>query len=335
MTGINLFNIWYVAYSNSDITGIAQLDSSWQNYGDSLDFSTKKPWCNIKTVTIGEDVFVWIPKFYYRKYTPDSGKYSGKPCLEISPTKHDGFKIHPAFMYKGFEKNGFYIAAYKSSQNGAAYVSVSNVLPEAGYSIILHSTAAANKNVNGVDGYHLQTFYETSAINMLLMIEIGTTDAQGKIGKGNSSGGKLVNTGTTDANYRGIYDYWGNGWEFVDGITSDSSGTIQIYDEAGNLTYVDTGVKVVSKNETLYIVYMYDKSGAGYDLSSVFLPKYFSTSVGNYGDKVYGACCSNLALLKGGGLNDGDMCGPFSLEFDIQRDRADNTVVGRMAKWDI
>ncbi len=38
MTGINLFNIWYVAYSNSDITGIAQLDSSWQNYGDSLDF---------------------------------------------------------------------------------------------------------------------------------------------------------------------------------------------------------------------------------------------------------------------------------------------------------
>ena len=152
---------------------------------------------------------------------------------------------------------------------------------------------------------------------------------------GNSSGGKLVNTGTTDANYRGIYDYWGNGWEFVDGITSDSSGTIQIYDEAGNLTYVDTGVKVVSKNETLYIVYMYDKSGAGYDLSSVFLPKYFSTSVGNYGDKVYGACCSNLALLKGGGLNDGDMCGPFSLEFDIQRDRADNTVVGRMAKWDI
>ena len=335
MTGINLFNIWYVAYSNSDITGIAQLDSSWQNYGDSLDFSTKKPWCNIKTVTIGEDVFVWIPKFYYRKYTPDSGKYSGKPCLEISPTKHDGFKIHPAFMYKGVEKNGFYIAAYKSSWKDSAYVSVSNAMPIDSLSMSWHSMKVANKNVNGVYGYHLQTFYETSAINMLLMIEIGTTDAQGKIGQGNSSSGKLVNTGTTDANYRGIYDYWGNGWDWVDGITSDSSGTIQIYDDMGNLTYVDTGVKITSLNTTLYIVSMYDNSGAGYDLNSVFLPKELSQSAGNYGDKTYGVCVANMNLAKGGGLYDGDMCGPFSLEFDFSRGMSYYTIVGRMAKWDI
>jgi hypothetical protein len=338
MPGINLFSLWHVAYSVGDITGIAQLDSSWQNYGDSLDFSIKTPWCNIKTVTIGDDSMVWIPKFYYRKYTPTDGKYSGKPCLEISPTKHDGFKIHPAFMYKGVEKNGFYIAAYKSSWKDSThqdFVSVAGVIPSYDVSISLSIYQAKKKNVNGVDGYHLQTFYETSAINMLLMIEIGTTDAQGKIGQGNSTGNELVNTGTTDATYRGIYDWWGNGWEWVDGITSDSSGTIQIYDDMGNLTYVDTGIKLVSWMAKLCIVSMYDNSGNGYDLSSVFLPKELSESAGNYGDKIWGACAANMALLKGGGLTDGDMCGPFSLEFDFPRDASYPSVVGRMAKWDI
>lgn len=337
MPGINLFALWHVAaYSVGDITGIVQLDSSsWQNYGDSLDFSKIKPWSDIKSVVIAGNSLAWIPKFYYRKYTPASGKYAGKSCLEISPTKHDGFRVHPAFMYKGVEKNGFYIGAYKNATKDDKLVSVVGVQPSYQDTMQAISEKIGRNNTGDIAGFHTQTFYETSAVNMLLMIEIGTTDAQAKIGRGNADSEEKMNNGSTDATYRGIYDWWGNGWEFVDGITSDSNGTIQIYDDLGNLTYVDTGVKVVSWNAALYIVSMYDNSGAGYDLGSVFLPKELSESAGSYGDKIWGACAPNLNLIKGGGFADGDTCGPFALEFDFQSSWTDPSIGGRMAKWDI
>ena len=337
MPGINLFNIWHVAaYSVGDITGIAQLDSaSWQNYGDSLNFSTVKPWSDIKSVVIAGNNLVWIPQFYYRKYTPTTGKYAGKSCLEISPTKHDGFKIHPSFMYKGVERAGFFIGAYKNALKDDMLVSIAGVQPSYQKTMQTVERLIDLNNTGGVAGFHNQTFYETSAVNMLLMIEIGTTDAQTKIGRGNADSKEKMNNGSTNATYRGIYDYWGNGWEWVDGITSDSNGTIQIYDDLGNLTYIDTGVKVVSWNAILYIVSMYDNSGAGYDLGAVFLPKEFSESAGSYGDKIWGACAPNLNLIKGGGFGSGDMCGPFALEFDYQSGMSNPAISGRMAKWDI
>lgn len=73
------------------------------------------------------DVFVFIPKFWYRTGHPDSPTYNsyGENAVEIrfdfantSEAISAGFKLHRAFIDGGLEKTGFFIGKYLASRSG-------------------------------------------------------------------------------------------------------------------------------------------------------------------------------------------------------------------------
>ena len=157
----------------------------------TLDFTKLAPWKNIETVTLDGEEMVRIPKFYVKVGTAPAGTdQSGKKCWWVSPTARKGYHVHPAFMHKGEELDQFYIGAYEAYSEGSNKAgSAKGKSPWV--SITFDQSQAACEAHNKADGtqtgWHLQNLYERSAVALLCMLEIGSPDAQGKIGAGNSS----------------------------------------------------------------------------------------------------------------------------------------------------
>jgi hypothetical protein len=330
----------------SEVVGIARISTGggagkWARVdanGDALtaDFAKIYPWAGITTVTIGSNSMTKIPAFWYKRGTAPTGSvYAGKPIIWVSDRARTGFKIHPAFMYKGAEKSCFYIGSYKCGGSSSKATSQKNVSPlvSINFTTMQSACSANNTGTTGeTAGWHLQNFYETSAVNMLLLIEMGTPDAQSAIGNGNVSSSAAVTNGSTNATYRGIYDWWGNVWEMVDGIRG-SGTTLTIYDLQGNQNYVNTG-KTPAYNG--YMTEMYTESADTYDLGAVFVPSAVdgTQSNGTYGDYIWGLT-SNWVAYRGAGWSDGAYAGAFALDLNCGASSALSDIGGRLAKYDI
>ena len=231
----------------------------------SIDFSTRPPYCNIKSVTIDGNDCVFIPAFWYKVHTPTSGAYAGQKIWSVSEKAIDGYTLHPAFMHNGVVQSGFYFSAYEAYNNSSKAGSASGKTPWLSISMVNAKTACTA--VGSL--WHLQTIYERHAIAMLMLTELGTSDVQSAIGSGNTNSSAAVTTGRSNAVWRGIHEFWGNVDEWFDGfyIYSDK---IRIFNTSGDGTYVDIAKNVYVESSGFAKV-MEDK-GTGYDLNSVFIP---------------------------------------------------------------
>lgn len=202
--------------------------------------------------SIGQ-VMVEIPKFYYNSFRTPSGYQ-----WEISPNKKAGFKLHPAFTDGVNEFNHVYFSAFEGSvydMSTDEYLledeqtvnfdtdklsSISGAKPCSGASqplTIINSRKLAN---NRGTGWMQQDFTTTSAIQLLYLIEYANFNTQSTIGLGvvNKSGGSgneseitggtshlgsssgmaEGSNGHTSISYRGIENFWGNIYKWVDGL---------------------------------------------------------------------------------------------------------------------
>ena len=151
--------------------------------------------------------------------------------IRIADKKTTGFELHPAFKHAGVEVDYIYVGAYKTSSNNK---SVSGASPTVDQTI---ATMRTNAKAKG-DGWSLIDIAAVSAIQMLILVEYANNNVQSVIGRGycdNKSSGARINTGScdtvsgltgrpsgtdglVDVVWRGIEGFWGNIWEWTDGV---------------------------------------------------------------------------------------------------------------------
>lgn len=329
------------------IVGIAQVTGgggagTWQRidaegnsvFTDAAFFNNHPTYNAIQDVTIDGQSMVKIPKFYYKRdSTPVGGDVPGKKGWWISNEPATGFELHPAFMDAGSEIDQIYVGKYECTNDGGTEAgSVVGVAPLVLIDFDTMKTRCTARNTGGVEGFHLWTIYELGAIQMLCLIENGGPDVQATIGAGNTAGSSAANTGSTNAEWRGIYELWGNCWHMVDGLRfTDSQDIIEVFDRDGDGTYVSTGF--VRIGETGWPTSMNSSYGATYDLRDVFVPATIAggSADGTYGDRLISSYAGTRCLHGGDWYAQGN-AGLFSYDWSKIATNMGSEMGGRLAK---
>jgi hypothetical protein len=269
----------------------------------SINFTNRPPYCNIVSSTVDGNAVVFIPAFYYKVVTPTTGTYTGKKIWFVSDSPKEGFTLHPAFMHNNVAQAGFYISAYEAWQNGSKAGSA------AGKTLWVSINLANAKSACTANGslWHLQNIYERHAIALLMLTELGTSDVQSAIGAGNSSSQAAVTTGSSNAVWRGIHEFWGNVHEWFDGFYT-TSGNIHVFDNTGTGTYV-TLSKSMNVSGNGFAKVLEDKA-SNYDLNSLFIPSDTSTTT-QFPDYAYVNTSGEYYPIASGTWGDGALCGAF------------------------
>ena len=151
-------------------------------------------------------------------------------------------------------KDAMYIGAYKGSELNGKLRSLSGKTPASDKTIGQFRDLA---HANGV-GYEQSTFYPLTYRQMMYIMKYKNLNSQKALGMGNV-GSSLKATGNTNTKGMdwgstssaeqmklfGIEDYWGNIWEWIDGLYNDGSRHIKTANDNFNDTgngYFDNGV---------------------------------------------------------------------------------------------
>jgi hypothetical protein len=318
-----------------------RVDENGNPLTSNPNFNAIAPWSGIQTVVIDGQTMVKIPKFYVKAGTIASGTYSGAKARWVCASKKDGFHIHPAFVKNGYVMDCIYMGAYEASldaNNKAS--SVVGVQP----SVV---GASANYAPPVLTGFRCEGVYDIAAVNYLLLIELGTPDAQTAIGRGNVESGTIKLTGSTNAVYRGIYEWWGNTPERIYDMTiamSGSSGSITRafipfptnQGDGGKVTYnfaLGSG----------HLGDLDDSHISTLDLNDLFVASSYSTIEQSLiPDSLYlnnenwNSSARNYSLLRGAGnATGGDSAGPFCINYYQSENTYDRQYYGyymRIAK---
>ena len=194
----------------------------------SSPFDTLMPWSGMVKETIGEDVFVKIPKFWF-KITKDGTKRK----IQIADKAASGFFVSPAHQDRGDgngERDYVYVSRYHVNN---AYKSKSGIIP---LGDITRATARSGCAGRGT-GYCQFDIMTLITIWYLYLVEFAHWNSQLKIGDGCGNNSSKENTGASDSmpyhtgtmqtsrttygvgcQYRWIEDLWGNVHDWVDGI---------------------------------------------------------------------------------------------------------------------
>ena len=175
-------------------------------------------------------VMVYQPRFFYRvvplvteKIVDGKGYHMRKARYYVSATPKTGFKLHPAFIKNGEEKNYVLIGAYEAclydvsaanyitddsqigdfaSGTGDKLSSIANVKPVSGitHNLIRRNCGVAAENRGA--GWSQLYGAIASATQMLMLIELGTFNTQNAVGRGvcdfaSGTGNESILTGGT------------------------------------------------------------------------------------------------------------------------------------------
>ena len=133
-------------------------------------------------------------------------------------------------------KEVFYLGAYKGYVASSKLRSLSGKAPTASQTIDTFRTQA---HANGA-GYEQSGFYQLIFRQCMYLLKYKNLDSQSAIGQGYVGGSAAANTGatntmgmdygtistTTQMKLFGLEDFWGNIWEWIDGIVTDSTRNI-------------------------------------------------------------------------------------------------------------
>ena len=299
------------------------------------DFDSIYPWSDMKrTVLPTGDVMVRIPVFYYKRYVE-----AGEEHIEIAAEALEGFIKHPG--------SGCYVGAYKTSSNDK---SVSGAEPTVSQT---RATMRTNARAKG-SGWGLIDEVTHSAIRMLYLVEFADSNSQAKIGRGWVDGNsEALNTGSCDALpitgiyltgrpagtdgktgviYRGIEDFWGNIWEFTDGLNVLDGQYYVCTDPskyADNTTdgYISVGYAGSTGWNASYI------TKNGIDPSNPWVELPIEAGVGSettgYADVVWSASGWRVAR-RSGDWNSGSLNGAWTLDVACDSSRAGTAFGSRL-----
>ena len=170
-------------------------------------------------------VMVEIPKFYY-KYS-----YAGTThSWSISLYPLSGFVIHPAFIRNGVVVPRRFFAAFNGYKDGSN--KLRSVLGQFPITNITRATARTYAN-NVSTSWSQVDFYLYSAVQLLYLIEYASFYSQSVIGNGATTWG-----GTNWNNYNGYYPVWKSGLSLFKGNkTFNNSPVDNVLGNGGWMTY--------------------------------------------------------------------------------------------------
>lgn len=129
--------------------------------------------------------------------------------------------------------------------------------------------------------------------------------------------------------WRGIVGLWGNVWQMVDGLQTNSDSEYRIWDADGNQNYVETDVEAPRDG---WFRRRSTERDQGFDLGAVFLP---SGTRGDRDESPYGNYfwrSSNSVAYHGGLLGYGEYAGLFCLHVGHSASSSYPGLGGRLAK---
>lgn len=332
------------------------------------DFDRIYPWSEIKRCNLSDagsvnayfgefgysdngsngQVMVEIPKFYYK-----ASKSGNLFTWEIAKERLNGFKVHPAFIRDGVEKDVIYIGAYEGSVDAGTLRSISGVQPSSDTQLPGAATIGDFRTYAQArgSGWEQRDYLTTSALQLLYMIEYGSFDSQTTIGRGVSdktsgSDNESENTGATSVlgnksgmangtnglvsiSYRGVENLWSNIWEWLDGINiRDYSAWIADHDFADatyTSPYVEYPVSLPTSNNS-YI------KNLGFDSSMdyILLPSEVGGSLIRYFYDNYWVNPGDRVVRAGGYWNSDDRGGLFALNLNYEFSSSNRRVGGRL-----
>ena len=287
----------------------------------SSDFDNCYPWSGIVRETLSTgDVMVKIPKFYFQRYREGNIEH-----IRIANKATSGFTLHPLFNHGGVESECAYVGAYKTSSNNK---SVSVATPQTSQS---RATMRNNAKAKGA-GWSLIDIAALSAIQMLILVEFANNDVQSVIGRGycddNSfslitgtcddvsglTGRPAGTNGKVDVVWRGIEGFWGNVWEWVDGVNWHT-GTYYVcndpskYTDDTSMNYTDLSFTGSSYWNRDYIT----EEGLDITNNHVILP--IAANAGSSSTYECDTCWSTTGwrvFRHGGDCDYGSFCGLFA-----------------------
>lgn len=299
-------------------------------------FNAHPVWGGMQDVSIDGQTMVKVPKFYIKRAVIASGANAGKEGFWISDQPLAGYSIHPAFRNAGADIDQFWIGKYQASMDGAKLASKPGVLPVVSKSLTQFITDANARNVSGVTGFMLHSFYQWSAIQWLYLVENATMNSQAKTGQGRVSVSSAANVDAADvaqATYRGIVGLWGNVWQWIDGLKT-ASNAIWLWDKNGNRVLTSTGQKRTAAAGTIYPTTFMAQNGAGYDFDDVFIGDTGPTSNSNATapDQQYFNEASEYFPFVGGDWSIGAAAGLWDVHCGSAASSTNAGIGGRLAK---
>lgn len=274
----------------------------------------------IERVLVDGQVMNRVPKFYVKHDTPTSGSLAGSKITYLSPTRLDGYHVHPAFMNNGQEIPYYLLGCYKASldSTNTKCQSVHGVYPAVSKNFFTFKGLCAARNADGVSGFMMQDVYQTHAVKLLMLAEFATPDMQAVLGMGHVAGtaAVTVDSAANHTPWRGFHGLYGNVWEMVDGVRADTNRRLEIFRNDGTRAYVSTNLAMAVFNAnqgyTGWITEMFRDVADGYDMRDVFIPNATTPTEtsGTYADNHYGAS-PNGVWYSGGGWGNGAAAGVF------------------------
>lgn len=182
-------------------------------------------------------VMVEIPKFYWYYEEPSSNVYQ----WWVSPIEFDlNYEVHPAFITGATTKDYIYMSAFEGNVSSSTLRSISGVQPSTSTNVAgTINNFRTYAQARGT-GWQMQTYWATNALQILYSVEYANFDSQTTIGKGYvdaaaGSANESINTGATISlgntsgaasgtdglsaiSYRGVENFWGNIFKWVDGL---------------------------------------------------------------------------------------------------------------------
>lgn len=315
-------------------------NSPWQRIdqaGNSVDtdvsyFNDHPVYTGITDAVIDGQHMVRLPAFYYRAGKVEGGEHDDKKAVWISNKPAEGFRLHPAFMDAGATLDAFHVGKYQGTDDNGKLGSQPGLMPKTRINFPDIKASAAARNTSDITGFQLWSVYHLAAIQTLALIELGTPDARSILGDGyvNGSGVRAVDDEVVaQATWHGIVGLWGNIWQMLDGLQTDDECCYRIWDEAGNKEYVSTGAKAPDG----WFGSRHHRSGGGFDLGSVFLPKKTKDTRETSKFKCYTWSWSKGAVAYHGGYcGHGSYAGLFYLNVDNASSNSNTNLGGRLAK---
>ena len=331
--------------SFASIIGIALVTSgggagTWQRVDengnnvtpDAAFFNNHPIYGNMDAVTIDGQAMVTVPKTYVKiGNAPAGSDQAGKKCWWVADAPVSGFALHTAFYDDGDAIDQFYFGAYEASDGGSSKAaSVSGVSPLVDIDFPTMQTRCANRNTGGVSGFGMVDIHQIGIIQMLCLIENGGPDVQATIGAGNTASSAAVNTGASNAVWRGIHELWGNVWCMTAGLKTNTSNQIQVWDKSQ--TYVNTGFGVPASG---WCTAMKENADDDYDLRELFIALTVSGTEGNgtFADLFYPYTSgSEYICCHGGDWGYGSNAGLFALNLRRDASSARSAIGSRLAK---
>ena len=263
---------------------------------------------------------------------------SGKLIIKVTDDPEaEGF-CYKAFQRGANELDEFYLGRYKGYIDGSGKLrSYSGVTPTGNKTIGAFRTAA---QLNGA-GYENSGFYQLVWRQCLYLVKYLAKNSQDTIGKGYTGGSAVTATGSTNGHgdtygtqtatdhmiLFGLEDFWGNIWEWIDGLATDASYNILTntdnFQDDGKGTGYQSTASGASSNDGGY---MTDVQGTN-DTGLVYKTKNGSATT-YFCD--YGGLSSSCVAKFGGDYGNGDLAGVCYLYVSTAASYAGASVGGRV-----